>query len=257
MNPRSTSERRIVEGCMPRPETATSSWAHRDAMTKSDVKDARSCERFLIEPPIEGSFGGSVITIVDLAKLGLRTEHPSPVRPGTAGTVSFLIPGSEKPIQVRAEVVWSRLSQKPSPEGKLLYLSGLRLDADDESLSQAIQHLIRLENAHPDRESLERKRSKQEKAKVRHPKGTARVKVIRQHRRIDEDTLLLVKQAWIYMKHNPVQAMKWYNRAKYSLKEKESPVLHHKDDVLAIWEYLERMISLETIDWVLDNEHLV
>lgn len=225
-------------------------------MSESDVRDSRNAERFLIEPPMEALFGGAAIDIVDIAARGLRSEHSAPVRPGTSGLLSFRLPGQSQVVRVRAEVVWSRLSKKASPEGKLLYLTGLRLQEETEAMAVVIEDLVRAEKATRDRESLEKKRAKQVPGAARPRSGSDTVKVIRQHRRIDEDTLLLVKQAWNYMKLNPVEANKWYNRAKFSMKEKNAPRLFHKDDVLAIWEYLERMVPVETIDWVLDNEHL-
>lgn len=226
-------------------------------MTETDVRDSRSCERFVITPPLEGSFAGWEIVIVDLAQLGVRIEHASPMKLGMKGLIIFRIPGLDEIIRHQAEVVWSRLSKKTTADGKLLYRSGLRFMQTDNEIAKGIEVLITADKARPDEYSLEKKKIKE----ITQPKqrGTSKMKVIRQHRRIDEDTLLLVKQAWNYMKHNPVEANKWYNRAKYSLKDRDQdqPTLHHKDDVLAIWEYLERMIQLETIDWILDNEHIV
>ncbi len=125
-------------------------------------------------------------------------------------------------------------------------------------IQHGIELLLRRDKARRDFESLEKKRSKGDKKVTSKARGSSpTMKVIRQHRKIDEDTLLLVKQAFSYMKQNPVEATKWYNRAKYALKEGDAPLLHHKDDVLAIWEYLERIVTIDKIEWVLDNEHLM
>jgi hypothetical protein len=216
--------------------------------------ESRIHERFLIEPAIEGSFGGSAVEILDLAEKGIRARHQSPMRPGTAGSVSFRVSAGTI-VRLRARIVWCRLSTDSSPDGKLLYLSGVRFEETSDALSQSIQYLLRAEQAYRDHDSLQKKISK-ESQKSSKPKRSATMKVIRQRRRIEEDTLLLVKQAWNYVKENPHEAMKWYNRGKYALKA-DVPKLQRKDDVLAIWEYLERSVPLETIEWVLDNEHLV
>lgn len=174
-----------------------------------------------------------------------------------SGIVLVSIPGSAESLKLRAQIVWCRLSPTASLGEKLHYLSGFRFDETSEALSRTIEHLVIVDKARKDHQSLEKKRSKLTKRSSKPSDGSPTMKVIRQHRRIDESTLLLVKQAWHYMKHNPVEANKWYNRAKYALKESDAPKLHNRDDVLAIWEYLERSIPLEQIDWILDNEHLV
>lgn len=47
---------------------------------------------------------------------------------------------------------------------------------------------------------------------------------------------------------------KWYNRAKFSIIDSGSPVssdqFRHKEETLAVWEYLERTIDLATIERV-------
>lgn len=158
---------------------------------------------------------------------------------------------------MQAEIIWCRLSTTAAPDGKLLYLSGLRFDETTPDLSDAIAELVELEKLRPDHDSLQKKRKKKTSKRSRPGRGSSTMKVIRQHRRIDEDTLLLVKQAWNYMKQNPVEANKWYNRGKFALTDSDAPKLHNRDDVLAIWEYLERIVPLDRIEWVLDNEHLV
>lgn len=223
-------------------------------MPEVEVQESRRCERFLVEPPIAGAFRGAPVDIIDLAERGLRAQHPDPLRPGTAGVISLQVPGG-RALQLQAEIVWCRLSTNAASDGKLLYLSGFRFEEASPELSRALGDLVELDKARPYRDSLERKKSKRKGSRPR--AGSSTMKVIRQHRRIDEDTLLLVKQAWNYMKENPVEANKWYNRGKYALKEGETPKLHNKDDVLAIWEYLERIVPLDRIEWVLDNEHLV
>jgi hypothetical protein len=225
--------------------------------SKVETQESRTHERFLVEPAIEGSFAGSALEILDLAEKGFRARHSAPMRPGMEGLVTFRVAGSAgTDVRLRARIVWCRLSNGSSPDGKLLYLSGVRFEETSEALSQTIQYLLTAEQAYRDVGSMQKKIRKESQRSSRPAEGAATIKVIRQRRRIDQDTLLLVKQAWFYLKENPHEAMKWYNRAKYALKT-DVPKLQRKDDVLAIWEYLERSVLIEVIEWVLDNEHLV
>jgi len=54
------------------------------------------------------------------------------------------------------------------------------------------------------------------------------------------------------LRSHPEEAGKWYNRAKYSLSPEESKTFDesgvgHKEDILAVWEYLERSIELPAV----------
>ncbi len=46
---------------------------------------------------------------------------------------------------------------------------------------------------------------------------------------------------------NANDAIKWYNRAKFSISEDSFSHVHHREEVLAVWEYLERSIDIQTI----------
>ena len=81
------------------------------------------------------------------------------------------------------------------------------------------------------------------------------VKFVRFGHDVDADTALLILQARDRLRANPAEAIKWYNRAKFSIIDSGSPVstdqFRHKEETLAVWEYLERTIDLATIERVL------
>jgi hypothetical protein len=60
-----------------------------------------------------------------------------------------------------------------------------------------------------------------------------------------------IEQARAHLSASFDEALKWYNRARYSLAEEavQKAVLgiRHKEDVLAVWEYLGRRIDIPTI----------
>ncbi|HJW92847.1 MAG TPA: hypothetical protein VJ901_04455, partial [Thermoanaerobaculia bacterium] len=62
---------------------------------------------------------------------------------------------------------------------------------------------------------------------------------------IPPDQVMLIQHARERLRSHPDEALKWYNRAKYALVEDDTAIgesLRHRDDVLAVWEYLERSV---------------
>ena len=220
--------------------------------SEKDVPESRSYTRYILSPPIDGSFGKFDIRIEDVAENGFRAEHPEPLRIGYSGTISFQLPGSDDRITLKSRVVWSHLSDRPGPDGKFLYQSGIRIEEEQEKGHSALERLLETYAARPESGSLEKKRAKlEEKTKQKQHDKTFRV--IRQTRQIPADQLLMVQQARHYLKANPNEATKWYNRAKYAISS-TTKALSHREDILAVWEYLERSVDLETIVWVFDND---
>src|SRR5205814_1536446 len=129
---------------------------------------------------------------------------------------------SDISASVHALVIWSRLSQTPNEEGKLLYHSGLRLDEDGESFATAIQALADHNVIKRDTESLERKRRKfveREQEKSSKPS----VKMIKTDE-FSADQALLIQHARERLQNDPDEALKWYNRARYTIVESSAPI---------------------------------
>ena len=214
-------------------------------MVTPDVRDSREAERFIADRPIEGRFGGTDVTILDLAESGLQIEHAEPLKIATKGRVGFKL--DEMAVTVPAIVIWSHLSQTPDARGRLLYRSGIRLEADIELFARAINVLAGSGRIRRDVASLERKRKKLQK---REHEKQGRPIVLRQAQStpsIPPDQVLLVQHARDRLRDNPNEATKWYNRAKYSLAEGSFTNIPYREEVLAVWEYLERSIDVQTI----------
>ncbi len=213
-------------------------------MTTPDVRDSRKAERFIADRPIEGHFGGTDVTIWDLAESGLQMEHAEPLKIATKGRVGFKL--DEMTVTVPGIVIWSRLSQTPDARGRLLYRSGVRLEADIELFATAINVLAGSGRIRRDVASLERKRTKlqqREQQKELRPI----VRQVQSTPNLPPDQVLLVQHARDRLRDNPNEATKWYNRAKYSLAEGSFTNIPHREEVLAVWEYLECSIDIQTI----------
>lgn len=218
----------------------------------SEIRDLRAIERYVVAEPLVGSFGAAAIKVLDIAEQGARIEHSQPLRLGSHGR--FWFKRGEVAASVAAIVIWSRLSQTPNDEGKLLYQSGLRVEETGDNFAAAIQALADHGVIRRDTESLERKRRKLfDREQERSGKPT--VKVIRSEE-IPSDQALLVQHARERLLADPEEARKWYNRARYAIVESAAPIaaeIRGREDVLAVWEYLERSVPLSTIVRLFDR----
>jgi hypothetical protein len=213
-------------------------------MTTPDVRDSREADRFIADRPIDGHFGGIDVTIWDLCESGLQIEHAEPLKLATKGRVGFRL--DEMKVTVPGIVIWSHLSQTPDARGRFLYRSGVRLEADIELFAKAINVLAGQGRIRRDAVSLERKKKKLEQ-REQQKQGLPIMRVPQSAPSIPPDLVLLVQHARDRLRDNPNEATKWYNRARYSLAEGSFTNIPHREEVLAVWEYLERSIEIQTI----------
>ena len=217
-----------------------------------DIRDQRAIERFVVVEPLLGSFGAAAITILDIAEQGAQIAHAQPLRLAARGRLWFK--RGDISASVHALVIWSRLSDKPNDEGKLLYRSGLRVEDSQETFAPAIQALADHVVIKRDTESLERKRRKfveREQEKTSKPS----IKIVKTDD-VSPDQALLIQHARERLQNDPDEARKWYNRARYAIVESSAPIaadIRNREDVLAVWEYLERSVDVTTIATVFEK----
>jgi hypothetical protein len=213
-----------------------------------DAAEARSRQRFIAIPPLEGRFGRTLMVVYNLGEGGVQIEHSDPLKLGTVAELIIQLPQKTETAHFRARVVWSRLSKTPDAKGKFLYRSGIRVDEDEATAGEFLRRII-LAFARPDFGSLERKRQAQAE-RAKHLAQTPAL-IVQHHAQAKSqaDEAFLIQQAWERLRTHPEEAMKWYNRARFTKVEKGLDELppHHRDDILAVWEYLERSFELSTI----------
>ena len=213
-------------------------------MKTPDVRDSRGAERFVASNPIEGRFGRTDVTIWDLAESGLQMEHAEPLKIATQGLVGFKL--DEMTVTVPGIVIWSHLSMTADAHGRFLYRSGVRLEADIELFASAINRLAGSGRIRRDTASLERKRKKHVE-RDQELRSRPVIQMIQAPSGPSPDVVLLVLHARDRLRENANDAIKWYNRAKFSIPEDSFSHVHHREEVLAVWEYLERSIDIQTI----------
>jgi hypothetical protein len=217
-----------------------------------EINELRTSDRFGAVEPLPGGFGSASVTILNLASRGVQIEHGQPLRLSLNGRLWFR--RGNVAVSVQGRVVWSHLSKTRDPNGKLLYHSGIHVPEEAGDLASAIAALARSGVVQKDGDSLDRKRATvEEKEQQRQTRPV--VKFVRVAHEVDADTALLIVHARDRLRANPAEAVKWYNRAKFSIIDSGTPVstdqFRHKEETLAVWEYLERTIDLATIERVL------
>jgi len=216
-----------------------------------DVNELRSSDRFGAVEPLPGGFGSASVSILDLASSGVQIQHSQPLRLSLNGRLWFR--HINVAVSVQGRVVWSHLSKERDANGKLLYHSGIHVPDESSELAGAIAQLARHGIDRKDDESLDRKRATLEE-KDHERSSRPGVKFVRQGNDVDPDTALLIVQARDRLRANPAEALRWYNRAKFAIIDSGTPVatdqLRHREEALAVWEYLERSIDLALIERV-------
>ncbi|MGK2859786.1 MAG: hypothetical protein ACSLFQ_21525 [Thermoanaerobaculia bacterium] len=210
------------------------------------IDEDRSEQRFEILRRIEGNLGKVEFVLCDIGDHGMHVQHTVPIRLGTEAPVRFSVPEAQLSVLLTGFVVWSRFA---SPGDTRPYHSGVRVDDPEQILMRVVERLHSSRAVRLDERSMERKRkSLEERARSRHAPRLRQIGA----QRIPDDVILLVKQARQRLQGNPAEMVRWFNRAKFSLNEVGGQI-HERDDVLAVWEYLERSVELPIIARVLDE----
>ncbi|HSP33848.1 MAG TPA: hypothetical protein VLU46_05980 [Thermoanaerobaculia bacterium] len=204
--------------------------------------------------PLSGSFGSASVELVNVSTLGAQIAHSQPLRLGMRARLWFK--HGETAVSVQALTIWSHLSKTPNANGKYLYETGVRVEHADPAYEMALQALLDHGVIEPDPDSMTKKKQKQ-LAKIAEKAGRPIMKMLRPEVDIPPDTQLLIEHARKQLLADPVEAQRWYQRAKYAITHGSVTVaadaIRNREDVLAVWEYLERSVEISTIAIVFER----
>jgi PilZ domain len=195
--------------------------------------ELRNNERYVPLRQIDGIFGETKFSMLQLSSTGLRIRHRDPLLPGTEAKVSFALLKPARSIVVRARVVWTSIAR--SAEDRFS-ISGLRVLDHQERLARAIDLLKAAHELQPER-----------RAQVR--RATDGMFAIEE---VSDDEIALVTEAVQKFAADPVEASRWYSRARYSVSDENvrRAAPHRprdREEVLGIWEYLDRQVDIPKI----------
>lgn len=122
------------------------------------IEELRKADRFVVVDPINATFGPAAEAVLcNLSLGGVQITHDQPIRIGTLARLAFR--RGDVMVATQARVIWSHVA--PAKGGKLLYRSGLRIEAADPQYAMAINSLLRGGAIRQDLDSLEKKRERE------------------------------------------------------------------------------------------------
>ena len=131
------------------------------------VEELRKADRFLVEDPIAGTFGPADALVLNISLGGAQISHPQPLRIGTTGRLAFR--RGDVVVTTQARVIWSHLS--PAAGGKLVYRSGLKIEAVDPQFAMAINSLLRSGAIRQELDTLDKKREREAQREEKRKSG--------------------------------------------------------------------------------------
>jgi hypothetical protein len=202
-----------------------------------ELPEHRGTGRYIPLRRLAGIFGETKFTIVQLSATGLRIRHDEPLMPGDEAKLSFALLMPARSVVVRARVVWTSLARAGEEQ---FSISGLRVIEHADRLEQAVEKLKAAHELQPERRAIKRRSSD----------GMTVVSDI------SDEEMALVTAAVQKFANDPVEANRWYSRARFALSDEnvrraapERP--RDREQVLGIWEYLDRQVDIGKIAGVM------
>lgn len=193
----------------------------------------RIAARYVPLRQLSGIFGDVKFTILQLSASGLRIRHTEAVLPGDEAKLSFALLKPARSVVVRARVVWTS-SAKAGEER--FSISGLRVIEHGERLVRAISDLNEAHELQPER-----------RAKTRRETDSLLMLSGVRDEEIAQITAVMQKFA-----NDPVEASRWYSRARFAMADENVRRVapqraREREEVLGIWEYLDRQIEIAKV----------
>ena len=197
------------------------------------IEELRGSDRFAMQQPLAGTFGGARVTIENLSVRGARIATGIAAAAGKQATLTFLN------VEVTAQVAWCAIkSLDPTT-----YRAGLAIAEKAELMRLAIGHLCEGGQAILDTQSLALK-LKIIRARARQLAPSFRIV---ESAGVPAEQYLLIQGVREELRHNPEEAMHWYRRARLTINDpatrRAAPSIADHPDALAVWEYLDRSID--------------
>lgn len=108
-------------------------------MYEAAARNLRTAERFLLQPPLSGHFGASVVAVCDISAKGARFRHGHPLEMGQKSILKLALDGRPSPASLEAVVVWTQADATAAGR----FVSGVRTYASAEMIDGVLDHLQR------------------------------------------------------------------------------------------------------------------
>lgn len=222
----------------PAPTIVRTSDEH-EPIALEDHTDLRLAARYTPRRQLAAMFRDVKVQVLQLSNTGLRIRHTEALRPGEDARLSVALPQPQRSFVMRARVVWTSIAQSGS--GPSFFISGLRVTANGERLATAVD-LLRANHDLQLAPSDDRRRKAREVPPA--VNGLA-----------DEDVAAIIRAVRKFAS-DPAEATRWYTRARFAVADeavrKAAPRGgRERDEVLGIWEYLQRRVDIDAVAGVM------
>ncbi len=210
--------------------------------------DLRVSPRYIPRRQINGILDDVKFTIVQLSKTGLRIRHTDEILPSADSKLTFALLNPARSFMMKGRVAWTSAATTESGERKF-YISGVRITEHVERLVNAIEILNAAHDLQPDRRASA--------GRDAHPEDDG----LPVAGATDDEIALVIKAVHHFMS-DPLDANRWYARGRFALSDaqvrRDAPRKpREREEVLGIWEYLERQLDMtkvgEILMWVRRN----
>jgi len=196
-------------------------------------RDLRGAARYVPLRQIDGIFGETRFSMMQMSTTGLRIRHREPLLPGTEAKLSFALLKPARSFVVRARVVWTSIAKAGEER---FSISGLRVLDHQDRIGRAIDLLKAANELQPERREQARR-------------TTDTMVAVEE---MSDEEIALVTNAVQKFASDPVEAGRWYSRARFALADENvrrvAPAhARDREEILGIWEYLERQVDIPKI----------
>lgn len=204
-----------------------------NARRTTRIEELRGNDRFTMQQPLGGRFGGVPVAIENLSVRGARIVIAQPIAMGASAPFAFM------DVDVAAQVAWCAVkSLEPT-----MYRAGLFINEKTERMRLAIGQLCEGGHAVLDTQSLALK-LKIIRARARQLAPSFRMI---EANGVPAEQYLLIQGVREELRLNPEEAMHWYRRARLTINDpntrRAAPAIADHPDALAVWEYLDRSVD--------------
>ena len=205
----------------------------------------RAGVRYVPRRQIGGTFRDVRFVMLQLSSSGLRIRHDEALHPGDEARLSFAILNPPKSFVMRARVVWTSIAQRG--DERSYYISGLRVVENADRLVNAAYLLRTARELQIDDRDIGRT--------IPNPRGASR-KMPRHVTGLSDEDVVKIIQAVRTLADDPQEAARWHARARFAIADEEVRKAaprgaREREEVVSVWEYLQRRPDLKTVAGVM------
>lgn len=207
----------------------TRSIAEYETDVRAAIAENRIAPRYVPRRQLGGTFRDLRFTLMQLSTTGLRIRHDETLRPGDVARLTLSLQKPARTFAMQARVVWTSIAQRG--EGPTFSISGLRV-LDVGPIAQVIHHLREARDLQADEGRTRRGNS---------PLSG-----------LTDDEVASIIRAVRKFSADPVEAGRWYTRARFSLADETVRAAapqraRDREEVIGLWEYLDRRLDIAKV----------